>query len=143
MLGRRAKMSWRLFGAGLLALALCVAGRGPARADIASDHPAAILVFPKLLVDTVNGLDTLIRLSNVSDTALDVYCFYVNATPICSATGGSCFPNQLSCQAEVGGQIFLGTCIPNWQPNDFTFRLTQDQPTGWLVPKIPMPVITR
>jgi hypothetical protein len=107
--------------------------RGPARADIASDHPAAILVWPKLLVDTVNGLDTLIRLSNVSDTAIDVYCFYVNATPICSVTGGSCFPNQLSCQAEVGGQMFLGTCIPNWQPNDFTFRLTQDQPTGWLV----------
>ena len=90
-------------------------------------------MFPKLLVDTVNGLDTLIRISNVSDTPINVYCFYVNATPICSIPGGSCFPNQLSCQATIGGQIFIGSCLDNWQPNDFTFRLTQDQPTGWLV----------
>jgi hypothetical protein len=125
-------MGRRLLGVGLLALGL-VAGGGPARADIASDHPAAILVFPKLLVDTVNGLDTLIRLSNVSDTPINVFCFYVNATPLCSIPGGSCFPSQLSCQAEIGGQIFIGSCIEQWQPNDFTFRLTREQPTGWLV----------
>ena len=59
-----------------------------ATADVASDHPAAILVFPKLLVDTANGLDTLIRISNVSDTAINVYCFYVNATPQCSLEDG-------------------------------------------------------
>ena len=39
-----------------------------AAADIASDHPAAILVFPKLIVDTTNGLDTMVRISNVSET---------------------------------------------------------------------------
>lgn len=131
MLGRGAKMGSRLLGATLLALTL--AWSGTVRADIASDHPAAILVFPKILVDTVNGLDTLIRLSNVSDTPINVYCFYVNATPTCSIPGGSCFPNQLSCQSVVGGQTFVGSCIENWQPNDFTFRLTRDQPTGWLV----------
>ncbi|MBX3026304.1 hypothetical protein KF840_15455 [bacterium] len=118
-----------------LALGLGLAAGGRARADIGSDHPAAILVFPKLLVDTANGLDTLIRMSNVSDTPINVYCFYVNATPICSIPGGSCFPNQLSCQANIGGQIFIGSCIDNWQPNDFTFRLTREQPTGWAVSK--------
>lgn len=131
MVGRRAKMSVRLLGAALVALGLV--GGGRVQADIASDHPAAILVFPKLLVDTANGLDTLIRISNVSETPLSVYCFYVNATPICPIPGGSCFPSQLSCQGEVGGQIFVGSCQDNWQPNDFIFRLTREQPTGWLV----------
>jgi hypothetical protein len=130
MLGRRANMG-RMLAAAAVALGVSV-GAG-ARADIASDHPAAILVFPKLLVDTATGLDTLIRIGNVSDTPLDVYCFYVNATPICSIPGGSCFPSQLSCQAEIGGQVFIGSCLDNWQPNDFTFRLTREQPTGWLV----------
>jgi hypothetical protein len=132
-LGRRAKMIGRTLGVTLFAVSTAWAGGSAVRADIASDHPAAILVFPKLLVDTVNGLDTLIRLSNVSDTPINVYCFYVNATPVCSIPGGSCFPNQLSCQATIGGQIFIGSCIDQWQPNDFTFRLTRDQPTGWLV----------
>ena len=50
-----------------------------ARADVASDKAAAILVFPKLLVDASNApagprgqVDTLIRISNTSDaTDLD------------------------------------------------------------------------
>jgi hypothetical protein len=33
----------------------------------------------------------------------------------------------------IGGQTFVGDCIPIWQPTDFVFRLTQNQPTGWLV----------
>ena len=134
MLGRGAKMGMRLLAAAL-ALGVGLTAGGRAQADIGSDHPAAILVFPKLLVDTANGLDTLIRMGNVSDTPINVYCFYVNATPSCTIPGGSCFPNQLSCQATVGGQIFIGSCLPNWQPNDFTFRLTREQPTGWAVSK--------
>lgn len=105
----------------------------PAAADVASDHAAAIVVFPKLLVDTTNGLDTFVRLSNVSDTPLNVYCFYVNATPFCSIVQGDCFPDKRSCSAFVGGQTHIGTCIPQWQPTDFIIRLTRDQPTGWLV----------
>lgn len=121
--------SVRLLGAALCAL---VAGGvvGPARADIASDHPAAILVFPKLLVDTANRIDTVVRISNISLTPINVYCFYVNATPTCPISGGSCFPDKLSCEGPLGQ--FL-PCLPNWQPNDFFFRLTQQQPTGWLV----------
>ena len=134
MLGRCAKMQLAAVRRGAArAGARASPGAVPLAADIASDHPAAILVFPKLLVDTANGLDTLIRLSNVSDTAIDVYCFYVNATPTARIPEASCFPNQLSCQATVGGQIFVGSASHNWQPNDFIFRLTQDQPTGWLV----------
>lgn len=123
-----------LAGARLLAIALlAVVAPVRAMADIASDHPAAILVFPKLVVDTANGLDTLVRISNTSNTPLNVLCYYVNVTPRCTVTGGSCFPDQLECQAEIGGQIFRGDCVPQWQPTDFNFRLTSEQPTGWLV----------
>lgn len=129
--GVRAFLSLRLLAVGIAALAFAAPVR--VSADIASDHPAAILVFPKLLVDTANGLDTLIRIANVAESPLNVYCYYVNVTPVCSIPGGSCFPDRLSCQATVGGQIFIGTCEPQWQPTDFIFRLTREQPTGWLV----------
>jgi hypothetical protein len=123
----------------LLSLALLCVGLAVPRsltADVASDHPAAILVFPKILVDTTRELNTLIRLSNVSDTSINVYCFYVNATPQCSLgldTATSCFPNKLSCFADVGGTEHGGECQAKWQETDFLIRLTQDQPTGWLV----------
>lgn len=123
----------------LLSLALLGAGIGGpqvALADIASDHPAAILVFPKILVDTANGLDTLIRLSNVSDTSINVYCFYVNATPQCTLgldPVTSCFPNEFRCFGEFQGETQSGDCRAKWQETDFLIRLTQDQPTGWLV----------
>ncbi len=111
---------------------------GPARAadlEVGSDHPAAILVFPKLLVDTQNGLDTMIRISNTSEQALNVFCFYVNATPQCTLPGGNCFPNERACPVEVEGmgQVIFGQCVPQWQPTDFLIRLTYRQPTGWLV----------
>jgi hypothetical protein len=102
-------------------------------ADVASDHPAAILVFPKLIVDTSGGLDTVVRISNVSETELDVYCFYVNATPKCSlgiAGATSCFPNRSFCSFPG---LTDGKCEPFWQETDFLIQLTKDQPTGWLV----------
>ena len=116
----------------VLGLALLTATPRPAPADIASDHPAAILVFPKLLVDTANGLDTLIRISNVSDTSINVFCFYVNVTPQCPLDNGtSCFPDKATCTRP--GQEFPGFCRPQWQETDFIIRLTEEQPTGWLV----------
>lgn len=105
----------------------------PAAADVASDHPAAILVFPKLLVDTASGVNTLIRISNVSETPINVWCFYVNATPTCRWPGGSCFPDKRSCSVVIDGQTISGECDQQWQETDFLFRLTREQPTGWLV----------
>jgi hypothetical protein len=126
------RLSQLATGLALMSLG-AVVGAPRATADIASDHPAAILVFPKLLVDTANGLDTMVRISNVSDTPINVYCFYVNATPQCSIPQGDCFPDRRTCSAVIGTQTFVGECFPQWQPTDFIFRLTQDQPTGWLV----------
>ena len=104
-----------------------------ARADIGSDRPAAIVVFPKILVDTTSGLDTMIRLSNTSGDEINVQCFYVNATPQCSVPGGSCFPNEIGCVGLIQGQQVFGNCKPQWQETDFLIRLTAFQPTAWLV----------
>jgi hypothetical protein len=97
-----------------------------ARADVASDKPGAILVFPKLLVHTegdTGRLDTFVRISNISTSPINVLCYYVNTTPRCPVEG-SCFPDRSECP-EI--------CDEVWQPTDFVLRLTRDQPTGWLV----------
>lgn len=116
---------------------MLLAGSG-ARADIASDKAAAIVIFPKLLVDTsatpdMPGLDTFIRLTNTSDEGINVQCFYVNATPICSIPGASCFPDRLACFSGEGAERVFGTCKAQWQETDFFIHLTPYQPTGWLV----------
>jgi len=96
------------------------------KADVASDAPAAIVLFPKVLVDVSSGLNTLIRLSNTSMEAQNVLCFYVNVTPHCinGELDDTCFPNPLECS---------GQCVPQWQETDFQVRLTARQPTAWLV----------
>src|SRR5437762_7543579 len=71
-----------------IAAAVVVAGGGVARADIASDKPAAIVVYPKVVVDSAAGADTVIRLSNTNRTAaVFAHCFYLDANSHCS--GGS------------------------------------------------------
>jgi hypothetical protein len=102
-------------------------------ADIASDKPAAIVIFPKLLVDTSNGLDTQIRLTNTSNQPIKMKCFYVNTTPRCEVPGGSCFPSQRGCVGMVEGLPHFGACRPQWQETDFIVELTSRQPTTWLV----------
>jgi hypothetical protein len=95
-------------------------------------------VFPKLIVDTTNGLDTMVRISNVSTQAINVYCFYVNATPECPLDlpgETTCFPNQRQCFGRFEDELINAFCLPKWQETDFLLRLTREQPTGWLVSK--------
>ena len=67
-----------------IATALVISGEA-ARADIASDKPAAIVVYPKIEVDSTNGVDTVIRLTNTNQTTpILVHCFYVDANSHCS-----------------------------------------------------------
>jgi hypothetical protein len=68
--------SW--LGSGLVGLcgaALLLAAVPAARADVYSDRTGAIVVVPKILVDTTRGIDTLIQLSNASSTPLTLHCF--------------------------------------------------------------------
>ena len=110
---------------------LCIPG--VVSADVASDKPAAIVVFPKLLVDTSNGLDTQIRLTNTSNQPIKMKCFYVNTTPRCEVPGGNCFPNERGCVGMVDSLPVFGSCKPRWQETDFIVELTSRQPTTWLV----------
>ena len=117
-----AAMGWGFF---MQMAVLAVMSSASAMAQVASDRPAAILVFPKVIIDT-NGpdgrLDTFITISNVSAQPLNVLCYYINATPLCDNRTGACFPER-TC---------TGNCLPQWQQTDFRFRLTREQPTGWL-----------
>jgi hypothetical protein len=94
-----------------------------------SDRGAAIVVLPKIVVDVDNGVDTLIQLSNASQTQrIAAHCFYVNANYHCSNSGDVCVPGDST--ACVDG-AFTGACVPGWIELDFNVVLTADQPLAW------------
>lgn len=107
---------------------------GAARADVASDRAAAILVVPKVVFDS-NGkyspndkpTDTEIQVTNVSNQPVNVRCFYVDAVSHCSnSPSDACF-TTLDCQTFGAG----GICVPGWVETDFAFTLTPHQPIAW------------
>ena len=107
-----------------IAAALGIAQGRIARADITSDKPAALLVYPKVVVDTDNGKDTVIRLANTNKTnALGVHCFYLDANSHCS--GGTDDGDICSSARDCSGG---GFCVPSWQETDFDVVLTAGQP---------------
>ena len=99
-----------------------------ARADIASDKPAAIVIYPAILVDSSSGIDTVVRLSNTNQTTpILVHCFYLDANSHCSGgsnEGGICTDDPTVCSEG-------GLCIPGWQEVDFRLTLTGGQPIEW------------
>lgn len=100
---------------------------GIAAAEVASDKPAAIVVFPKLQVSASASarVDTLIELSNTSRTEPALaHCFYLDAGSHCSTTGAPCRRS-----AECGG----GSCVAGWTETDFQVHLTARQPLAWVI----------
>lgn len=99
-----------------------------ARADIASDKPAAILIYPKIATDTTNGVDTVVRISNTNQTTpILLHCFYLDANSHCSggnAEGEICNTDPTVCTEG-------GICLAGWQEVDFRLRLTGGQPLEW------------
>lgn len=109
---------------------------GAAAADVTSDRAAGLLVFPKLIFDSLgrfneNGLpvDTEIQLTNVSDQQVYVRCFYVNANSHCSNSPQNVCATTDDCQ-QFG---FGGLCVEGWIETDFEFSLTPRQPLVWLI----------
>ncbi len=108
-----------------------------ARADVASDRPGAVLIFPKIVVDT-SGLfgprtDTEIQLTNTSNSLIAVRCFMVDATSHCSNNSrqactaqNEASPDAPACSA-TGGVCLADTC----SANDFRMTLTKRQPIAW------------
>jgi hypothetical protein len=119
----------RVFAAAcLLAAAVSV------EAQVTSDQPAAILIFPKLVVDTAPErparVDTLIRISNVSTRPITLHCFYVNTNGHCrSAPGTICDPYTLGAQNACDP---FDPCVPGWQETNFLVNITARQPVAWL-----------
>jgi hypothetical protein len=100
-------VKWSAFLSGLCgfaaALGIMVTS---AHADITTERGASILAFPKVLAN--GATDTVIQITNVSNSMVHAHCFYVNAA------------------LDPSGR-------PLWQETDFTIWLTKQQPTHWLV----------
>ncbi len=116
------------------ACAIALAGATASMAAPDHDNPSAILIYPKIVVDTANGVDTRLHISNASDrpdgvTSSDqmAHCFYVNANSHCSNTGAVC-SSFLDC--DDGG--VYGACEPGWIETNFDIYFTQRQPIGWV-----------
>jgi hypothetical protein len=140
------RVAWVGTLAGLV-LGLCLFGTlSPAQARTTSDQPAAILYWPKIVVDTAGQYtggvptDTLIRLSNtcapgisgnpcanLPTTGLNgmkqAHCFYIDANSHCSNN-----PTQI---CQTGAECGVGSCDPGWSEIDFEIVLTKEQPLAW------------
>jgi hypothetical protein len=68
-----------LSGLGVLFAVLAVY-IGQARADVTSDTPGSIVIYPKVIADGTR--DTLIQLTNTSNMGTSVHCFYLDGTSI-------------------------------------------------------------
>jgi hypothetical protein len=106
-----------------IATALVISGAQGARADVASDRAAALVVYPKIVVDTANGVDTIVRLANTNtNSPINVHCFYVDANSHCTSNGSIC-QDSTTCGP--------GQCAPGWVETDFNIVLTVGQPIEW------------
>jgi len=88
----------------LISLAVAIAVSG-VNAEVSSDQPGAILVFPKVASDQTQ--DTIIQISNAAGAQVQARCFYINGA------------------AGEDGQ-------PLWSVTDFQLTLTLEQPAVWV-----------
>lgn len=107
-----------------MALLVVSCGANASFAQASPDEPAAIVVYPYVAVDTTNGTDTLIQLSNTSANLVELRCFYEDFTPQCTGgqAGESCFPGSVRC---------TGRCTPSEARIPFRVRATAQQPLAW------------
>jgi hypothetical protein len=86
---------------------------GGAQGQVTTEKSASILVFPKVIADGTR--DTVIQITNTSNSMVHAHCFYVN--------GALTFPDL------PPGPINP----PLWIETDFDIWLTKQQPTHWVV----------
>jgi len=139
---KRTRVAWVATLAGL-ALGLCLFGLLlPAQAKTTSDQAAAILYWPKIVVDG-SATDTVIRLGNTCAPQVagnpcfslsatnpvngmkQAHCFYVDANSHCSNNLSQVCSNPV---LDCGG---AGSCVPGWNEIDFDIVLTKQQPLVW------------
>ena len=83
-----------------------VAASSPARGEVSTDQPGAIIIFPKI----VGGLDqdSIIQITNATGSKVLARCFYIDGA-----------------EDPVGGE-------PVWILTDFQISLTPQQPAVWV-----------
>jgi len=107
-------MRWQGRRVGLLALAVaCLGLCSTASADVTTERSSSILVWPKVLANGTR--DTIIQISNTSNSLVRAHCFYVNAA----------LTNPALPQGPLNP--------PLWLEVDFDIMLTKQQPTYWVV----------
>jgi hypothetical protein len=89
---------------------------------ISSDQPAAIVTYPQIVVDTANGVDTFLHITNRDPGAVDARCFLENHNRHCDDSGNVCLDDS-ECPASF--------CRQDFAVDEFTVRLTARQPFGW------------
>ncbi len=93
---------------------------GSTRADVTVERGSSILVFPKVISDAQGLLtggiptETIIQISNLSNSLAYAHCFYVNAAPLDPTQPAGVFNP------------------PQWIEVDFDIVLTKQQPTYWV-----------
>jgi hypothetical protein len=88
-----------------------------AYADTTIERSGSVLIFPKIVFDA--SRDTLVQITNTSNSMVSAHCFYVNATPQCSGSG--------DCLAGT----CRGACVSQCLEVNFDLSLTKQQPTSW------------
>jgi len=84
------------------------------RADVTTERSSSILVFPKV-ISNAPAIDTIIQISNTSNSMVFARCLYVNGAPLDPS------------------QPFSSVNLPQCQEIDFDIFLTKQQPTHWVV----------
>ena len=100
-----------IVGAAVTAFALAFGTTGVARADVSTERPGSILIFPKVVNTT--DQDTIIQITNVNNDTRHARCFFVDGALTFDPTTG--LPR------------------PSCQESDFSIWLTRLQPTHWQV----------
>src|SRR5262245_48910243 len=99
---------------GLMAAALVGLVVGGAQAQVTTERSASILVFPRVISDGTR--DTIIQITNTSNSMVHAHCFYINGAPT-----DLTFPPDPVLNP------------PLWTEVDFDIWLTKQQPTHWVV----------
>ncbi|MBI4515490.1 MAG: hypothetical protein HY699_06720 [Deltaproteobacteria bacterium] len=122
-------LTMKRIGSATAVALLAILGAAPSALALTnSDRPTSAVIFTDVAVSTDTSQDTLLRLSNASDSAsVTAKCFYINSNSHCSNTGGVC-TSFVDC---VAGST-IGVCLPGWTVTDFQVVLTRRQPLGWL-----------
>ena len=111
-------VKWSAFLSSLCVTALALGMiAADARADVTTERGASILAFPKVLADGAN--DTIIQITNLSNSMVHARCFYVNA--------------QLTDPNRPENNDPINPNRPQWIETDFNIWLTKQQPTHWRV----------